>query len=99
MSDNKSEIIIYQSEDGLTHIDVKIDNDTVWLTLDQMAALFDRDKSTVSRHIKNVFDEGELERESVVAKFATTAADGKTYQVDYYNLDVIISVGFRVKSI
>ena len=56
MSDNKSEIIIYQSEDGLTHIDVKIDNDTVWLTLDQMAALFDRDKSTVSRHIKNVFD-------------------------------------------
>lgn len=99
MSDNKSEIIIYQSEDGLTHIDVKIDNDTVWLTLDQMAALFDRDKSTVSRHIKNVFDEGELERESVVAKFATTATDGKTYQVDYYNLDVIISVGYRVKSI
>lgn len=79
MSDNKSEIIIYQSEDGLTHIDVKIDNDTVWLTLDQMAALFDRDKSTVSRHIKNVFDEGELERESVVAKFATTATDRKTY--------------------
>ena len=99
MDENKSEIIIYQSEDGLTHIDVKIDNETVWLTLDQMAALFDRDKSTISRHIKNLFDEGELERESVVAKFATTAADGKTYQVDYYNLDVIISVGYRVKSI
>ena len=99
MDENKSEIIIYQSEDGLTHIDVKIDNETVWLTLDQMAALFDRDKSTISRHIKNLFDERELERESVVAKFATTAADGKTYQVDYYNLDVIISVGYRVKSI
>ena len=95
---NNSEIIIYQSEDGLTHIDVKIDNETVWLTLDQMATLFDRDKSTISRHIKNIFDEGELERESVVAKFATTAADGKTYQVDHYNLDVIISVGYRVKS-
>ena len=94
-----SEIIIYQSEDGLTPIDVNIDNETVWLTLDQMATLFDRDKSTISRHIKNIFDEGELERESVVAKFATTAADGKTYQVDHYNLDVIISVGYRVKSL
>lgn len=99
MGNNKSEIIIYQSEDGLTHIDVKIDNETVWLTLDQMATLFDRDKSTISRHIKNVFDEGELERKSVVANFATTAADGKTYQVDHYNLDVIISVGYRVKSL
>ena len=64
-----------------------------------MADLFDRDKSTISRHIKNVFEEGELQRESVVANFATTAADGKTYQMDYYNLDVIISVGYRVKSI
>ena len=99
MEDNQGEIIIYQSEDGLTHIDVKIENETVWLTLDQMADLFDRDKSTISRHIKNVFEEGELQRESVVAKFATTAADGKTYQMDYYNLDVIISVGYRVKSI
>ena len=87
------------SEDGLTHIDVKIENETVWLTLDQMADLFDRDKSTISRHIKNIFKEGELRRESVVANFATTAADGKTYQMDYYNLDVIISVGYRVKSI
>ena len=83
MGENKSEIIIYQSEDGLTHIDVKIDNETVWLTLDQMAALFDRDKSTISRHVKNLFDERELERESVVAKFATTASDGKTYQERY----------------
>lgn len=75
MEDNQGEIIIYQSEDGLTHIDVKIENETVWLTLDQMADLFDRDKSTISRHIKNVFEEGELQRESVVANFATTAAD------------------------
>ena len=99
MEDNQGEIIIYQSEDGLTHIDVKIENETVWLTLDQMADLFDRDKSTISRHIKNIFKEGELRRESVVANFATTAADAKTYQMDYYNLDVIISVGYRVKSI
>ena len=71
----------------------------MWLTLDQLSSLFQRDKSTISRHIKNVFNEGELERDSVVAKIATTAADGKTYQVDYYNLDVIISVGYRVKSL
>ncbi len=73
------------------------DEDTVWLSIDQMAELFQRDKSTISRHIKNVFSEGELVKESVVANFATTAADGKTYKVDYYNLDVIISVGYRVK--
>lgn len=72
--------------------------ETVWLSLDQMAELFQRDKSTISRHIRNIFDEGELERESVVANSATTATDGKTYQVDFYNLDVIISVGYRVKS-
>ena len=96
---NNGEIIIYQGKDGLTKIDVKIENETVWLTLDQMADLFDRNKSTISRHIKNIFEEGELTRASVVANFATTAADGKTYQVDYYNLDVIISVGYRVKSI
>ena len=93
------EIIIYQGKDGLTKIDVKMENETVWLTLDQMAELFDRNKSTVSRHIKNIFEEGELVRDSVVANFATTATDGKTYQVDHYNLDVIISVGYRVKSI
>ena len=94
----KSNIIIYTTEDGLTKIDTTFDEDTVWLSIDQMAELFQRDKSTISRHIKNVFSEGELVRESVVANFATTAADGKTYQVDYYNLDVIISVGYRVKS-
>lgn len=99
MSYKDTEIIMYQSEDGTTRIDVRMENETVWLSLDQMAELFRRDKSTISRHIKNVFEEGELRWDSVVAKFATTAADGKTYQVDYYNLDVIISVGYRVKSL
>lgn len=94
----KSNMIIYTTEDGLTKIETTFDEDTVWLSINQMAELFQRDKSTISRHIKNVFSEGELQRESVVANFATTAADGKTYQVDYYNLDVIISVGYRVKS-
>jgi len=97
--DNNSELIIYTTEDGLTKVDVTFQDDTVWLSIDQMADLFQRDKSTISRHIKNVFEEGELNRNSVVANFATTASDGKTYNVDYYNLDVIISVGYRVKSI
>lgn len=96
--EQKSNIIIYTTEDGLTKIETTFDEDTVWLSIDQMAELFQRDKSTISRHIKNVFSEGELVRESVVVNSATTAADGKTYQVDYYNLDVIISVGYRVKS-
>lgn len=91
-------IEIYQSADGQAQLSVAVDQDTVWLSLDQMVALFDRDKSVISRHLRNLFAEGELERPSVVAKNATTAADGKTYQVDYYNLDVIISVGYRVKS-
>ena len=95
---DQQEIIIYQTDDGAVKIDVKMANDTVWLSLDLMAELFQRDKSTISRHIKNIFSEGELSPNSVVAKFATTAADGKNYQVDFYNLDVIISVGYRVKS-
>ncbi|MCC8121836.1 MAG: virulence RhuM family protein, partial [Oscillospiraceae bacterium] len=99
ISGDYGEIIVYQTEDGLTQLDVKFEDETVWLSLDQMAELFQRDKSTISRHIKNIFAEGELDRDSVVANFATTAVDGKTYQVDYYNLDVIISVGYRVKSI
>ena len=99
MSENKTELIIYQPEDGRTKIDVQMENETVWLSLAQMAELFQRDKSTISRHIKNIFDEGELTRDSVVANFATTATDGKTYHVGYYNLDVIISVGYRVKSL
>lgn len=94
----QDEIVIYESNDGQIQLDVQLDGETVWLSLDQLALLFGRDKSTVSRHIKNVFSEGELEAQSVVAKYATTAKDGKTYQVDYYNLDVIISVGYRVKS-
>ena len=95
---NNSEMMIFTTEDGLTKIETTFDGDTVWLSIDQMAELFQRDKSTISRHIKNIFTEGELKREAVAANFATTAADGKTYQVDYYNLDVIISVGYRVKS-
>lgn len=96
---SQGDIIIYQTEDGNTKIDVRFENETVWLTLSQIAELFQRDKSTISRHITNVFSDGELEREAVVAKNATTANDGKTYQVEYYNLDVIISVGYRVKSL
>ncbi len=92
------EIIIYRTEDGLTKINVNMQDETVWLSLEQMAELFARDKSTISRHIRNVFEDGELVKNSVVANFATTATDGKTYRVDYYNLDVIISVGYRVKS-
>ena len=93
-----SEIILYQTEDGRTRLEVKLEQETVWLSLNQLAELFQRDKSVISKHLKNVFGEGELVQNSVVANFATTAADGKTYQVDYYNLDAIISVGYRVKS-
>ena len=102
---NNGNIIIYQTADGLTKIDVKVENDTVWLSLEQMAELFQRNKSTISRHIKNIFEEGELNREVVVVKYATTtqhgAIEGKqqTHWVDCYNLDVIISVGYRVKSV
>ena len=78
-----SSIIMYTTEDGLTKIETTFDEDAVWLSLEQMAELFQRDKSTISRHIKNIFEEGELQRNSVVANFATTASDGKTYQVDY----------------
>jgi hypothetical protein len=94
----QTDLILYQAEDGKTKIEVRLLDDTVWLSLNQMADLFQRDKSVISKHIKNVFEEGELKEASVVAKFATTAADGKTYQVENFNLDVIISVGYRVKS-
>jgi hypothetical protein len=99
---NKSNIEIYQTADGLTKIDVRLDEDTVWLTIDQMATLFDRDKSTISRHIKNIFDEDELKPSATVAKFATVQIEGSREverQLEYYNLDVIISVGYRVKSL
>lgn len=91
------EIVLYQRDD-VPAIDVRLDGNTVWLSLNQIADLLGRDKSTISRHITNVFSEGELMRHSVVAEFATTAADGKTYRVEHFNLDVIISVGYRVKS-
>ena len=91
-------MVIFKTEDNQISVDVRFHEESVWLTLEQMSTLFERNKSTISRHIKNIFDEGELERNSVVANFATTASDGKEYQVDYYNLDVIISVGYRVKS-
>lgn len=98
---DKSEIIIYTTEDGLNQVNVTFDGDTVWLSLDQMAELFQRDKSTISRHIKKVFDEGELLRESTVAKYATVQTEGNRQverTIDFYNLDAIISVGYRVKS-
>lgn len=99
--DNYGEIVIYQTDDGLTKINVNMKDETVWLSLEQMAELFQRDKSTISRHIKNVFEDGELVRESTVAKFATVQSEGNRQVeriIDYYNLDVIISVGYRVKS-
>ncbi|PPK73485.1 hypothetical protein B0F88_10111 [Methylobacter tundripaludum] len=99
MSNSAKQIVIFKADDGKISVEAHFDAETTWLSLDQMAELFDRDKSTISRHIKNIFDEGELLRDSVVANFATTAADEKTYQVDHYNLDVIISVGYRVKSL
>jgi len=92
------EVVLFQADDGKTRLEVQLDQETVWLNQNQMTNLFGRDKSVVSRHLNNVFREGELERKAVVANFATTAADGKSYQVDYFNLDVIISVGYRVKS-
>lgn len=95
---NNSVIEIYRAENGETEISVILDHETVWLSLTQLAELFQRDKSVISRHIRNLFSEKELDIDTVVAKNATTARDGKIYQVDYYNLDVIISIGYRIKS-
>ena len=100
-ANSNDNMLIYQSEDGKIKIDVRFEKETVWLSLDQMATLFGRDKSTISRHVKNVFEEGELSPEATVANFATVQAEGNrevTRNIDYYNLDVIISVGYRVKS-
>ena len=94
---SEAEFLLYQTEDGRTRVEVRFDGETGWLALGQMVELFQRDKSVISRHIKNVFEEGELDRAAVVAESATTAADAKTYQVEYYNLEVITSVGYRVK--
>src|ERR1700734_607237 len=93
-----SELLLYKSEDGHTCVEVRFSGETAWLSLARMAELFQRDKSVISRHIKNLFEEGELDPRTVVANFATTALDNKVYDVDHYNLDVIISVGYRVKS-
>ena len=96
---NKGEIILYKNQVGNIKINVRLEDDTVWLNRHQMAMLFNRDVKTIGKHINNIFNEGELIENSVVAKFATTANDNKIYQVEYYNLDVIISVGYRVKSL
>ena len=94
-----SNILIYQTEDGQTKIQTRLEDETVWLTQAQLCELFQKSKSTISEHIKNIFLEGELEEDSVVRKFRTTAEDGKNYNTNFYNLDVIISVGYRVKSL
>ena len=98
-TDEYGEILIYQTDDGQTNIEVKIEDDTVWLTQQQLTELYLCSKSNISEHIKHIFEEGELHKDSVVRKFRTTADDGKTYNVTYYNLDMIISLGYRIKSV
>ena len=93
-----SEIILYKNSEGNIKIDVRLEDETVWLTQAQICELFQKSKATVSEHIKNIFEEGELNENSVVRNFRTTASDGKNYDTNFYNLDVIISVGYRVKS-
>ncbi|MGV8038854.1 MAG: RhuM family protein [Thermoanaerobaculaceae bacterium] len=92
------EVVLYQAPDGTVTLDVRLDQETIWLSLNQMASLFGRDKSVVSRHLGKIFSSKELERDSVVALYATTASDGKSYQVEYFSLDAVISVGYRVNS-
>jgi hypothetical protein len=94
----ENQIEIYTSQDGSTQIEVQFEGDTFWLNLNQISSLFDRDKSVISRHLSNIYKEGELDQISTVAKNATTAKDGKSYSVEFYNLDAIISVGYRVNS-
>ena len=98
MDENKGEIIFYQTDDGKSKIEVKLENDSVWLSQAQLVELYKSSKSNISEHIKNIFQEGELEEISVVRNFRTTAVDGKSYNVAYYNLDMIISLGYRIKS-
>ena len=97
-AENLGDIIIYQTDDGETQIDVKFEDETVWLTQAQLCELYQTSKANVSEHIKNIFTEGELDEDSVVRKFRTTASDGKSYMTAYYNLDMIISLGYRIKS-
>lgn len=104
MSKNKplpsgpTKMLIYQTEDGKTKVVTRLDNETLWLSLNQLVDLYQRDKSVISRHIQNILEDGELQREAVVAEYATTASDGKTYQVAHYNLEMILAVGYRVRS-
>ena len=98
MQENSSQIVIYQTESGETKLDVRFQDETVWLTQMQLCELFNKSKATISEHIKHIFEERELVEDSVVRKFRTTAQDGKLYNTNFYNLDVIISVGYRVKS-
>ena len=94
-SKSQGDIVIYQTEDGLTKIDVKFNDEPVWLTQAQLCGLYQTSKSNISEHIKNIFREGELDEIAVVRRFRTTAADGKSYNISYYNLDMIISLGYR----
>jgi hypothetical protein len=93
-----SQFLIYQSEDGRTKLDVRLDDQTVWLSQKQLTELFGKAKGTISEHIKHIFEDGELSADSVVRLFRTTAADGKTYEVAYYNLDMVLALGFWVRS-
>ena len=99
MVENKGDIVIYKTQDGLTKINVKFEDETVWLTQSQLVELYQTSKSNLSEHIKHIFEEGELDENSVVRNFRTTASDGKDYNTKFYNLDMIISLGYRVKSI
>jgi hypothetical protein len=98
-TESHGEVVVYEADDGEVRVDVRLERETVWITQQQMAELFGRERSVVTKHVRNVFREGELDRNSVCANFAHTAADGKTYQVDHYNLDVIISVSYRINSL
>lgn len=99
MNQNKPHMILYQTEDGKTKVEVKMDGETVWLTQDQMAEMFEKGRSTIAEHILNAFKEGEIDENIVCREFRRTGSDGKEYEVKHYNLDVIISVGYRVKSL
>ena len=94
-----NKIVIYTTDDGQVEIEVRLEDENVWLTQNSMAELFNTTRNNITMHIKNIFEEGELQESSVVAKFATTAKDGKNYKTKFYNLDLIISVGYRVKSV
>lgn len=97
--DEQNKVIIYTASDGQTKIDVKLEDETLWLTQAQMCELYQTSKSNISEHIRHIFEEGELQEDSVVRKFRTTAADGKSYLTTFYNLDMIIALGYRVRSI